>query len=278
MDRRHASAVSLTRRTALGAGVLLVALPAQAGVADAAPPAADVAAWVAYEARLRDRLSDAAGGRFDDPAAQAALNLINRARARSGAEPLVWHAPMATAARAHAADLAARNYVEHLSPEGFDPSHRFWLLDRSTIGSPAENIAYHRGEDAPRTAAQMIEQWRRSPTHWANLNRATHTHAALALLRRPGRAWLVGLFAHPLATLPEPLAFQVRGPDVARALRSLPADLRPRLAIPQGVRLGKVDGPPPVMQITAVRRAGLGAVDEIGGPIFLVGSDQSLVG
>ena len=48
------------------------------------------------------------------------------------------------------AEWAARAYVEHLSPEGFDPSHRFWLLGRTTIGSPSENIAYHRGAGPPR--------------------------------------------------------------------------------------------------------------------------------
>jgi hypothetical protein len=183
---------------------------------------------------------------------------------------VAWHDELADTARAHAGDLAARGYFEHLSPEGFDPSHRFWLVGRTTIGSPSENIAYHRGDDGPATPAQFLKRWRGSPGHWKNLLRPDHTHAAYGFVRGRDRAWLVGLYARPLANLAEPLPFRARGPELVRALRSLPDDLRPRLSTPQGSQLGKVEGPPPVLQITAIRRTGEpGAFDIIGGPIFL---------
>jgi hypothetical protein len=143
------------------------------------------------------------------------------------------------------------------------------LIGRTTIGSPSENIAYHRGSEGRATPQQLVQLWRDSPGHWRNVLRPFHTHAAFALVRAPGKAWLVGLFARPLATLPEPLAFRAVGPQISRALRSLSADLRASVSIPQGSRLGDVNGPPPVLQITAVRPAGLGAYDVIGGPIFL---------
>src|SRR5688572_21532215 len=108
-------------------GLAAVAAPAAAEITtDAAPPASDASAWSHYEARLRARLADAGGGHFDEAAGQAALEATNRARAAAGAPAVVWHDELAQAARAHAADLAQRAYVEHLSPEGFDPSHRFW--------------------------------------------------------------------------------------------------------------------------------------------------------
>ena len=262
--------MSFSRRAALAAGLSALALPAAADpLRDAAPPASDDAAWRAYEALLRARLSDAGGGRFDEAGAQQAFALTNAARRAAGAPAVEWHAELEAAARAHAGDLRRRSYVEHLAPEGFDPSHRFWLIGRTTIGSPSENIAFHRGHGPPATPAHLIDRLRRSPGHWANLLRGTHTHAACALVRDRTRAWLVSLYARPVAALPDPLPFRAEGPDIARALRSLPADLRLRLAVPQGSRLGTVAGAPPVMQLTAIRRSDPGRIDVIGGPIFL---------
>lgn len=256
------------RRTVLAAGLALCALPACAATAqDAAPPATDIKAWSDYEARLRARIADAGGGRADEAAGPALLSLTNRLRAGAGAPPLVWHEELAAAALAHAGDLAERAYVEHLSPEGFDPSHRFWLLGRSTIGSPSENIAYHRGAAAP--PGQMLQRLKTSAGHWRNLLRESHTHAAYAFVRRGDRSWLVGLYARPLISLAEPLPFRAEGPSIRRALASLPSEKRPRLGIPQGSRVGKVDGAPPVMQITAIRPAAAGRFDVVGGPIFV---------
>lgn len=254
----------------IGASGLLLASPAAADVAtDAAPPASDARAWAAYEARLRERLADAGGHRFDDASAHIALDATNAVRRTAGAPPVEWHEELAAAARAHAGDLAARGYVEHLSPEGFDPSHRFWLLGRTTIGSPSENIAYHRAAGPPATSTALLQRWKKSPGHWRNLLRASHTHAAYGVVRGRDRVWMVGLYARPVATLPEPLPFHAHGPEIARALRAVPGEHRPRLSVPQGSRLGKIEGTPPVMQITAIRRVDTGAFDVVGGPIFL---------
>lgn len=263
--------MSVTRRRAIGATLALVAAPAAAESArDAAPPAADVEAWSGYEARLRARLADAGGGRFDPEGARALMPLTNAARLAAGADALTWHAELARTANAHAADLAHRDYLEHLTPEGFDPSHRFWLMGRTTIGSPSENIAYHRGPPPTATPARMLDLWRKSRGHWRNLLRSDHTHVGYGVVRRADRTWAVGLYARPLATLSEALPFRAQGQQVARALAELPADVRPRIATPQGARLGAVQGAPPVMQITGVRVLGSGRFDVVGGPIFLV--------
>lgn len=259
-----------TRRGVVGATLALAATPALADVArDAAPPASDLKAWTGYEARLHARLADAGGQRFDDPAARTALTATNAARRGVNAPLVAWHEELAATARAHAADLAARGYVEHLSPEGFDPSHRFWLLGRTTIGSPSENIAYHRGGGPPVASAELLQRWKKSPGHWRNMLRATHTHAAYGVVRGRDRVWMVGLYARPVATLLQPLPFHAQAADIARAMRAVPSDHRPRLSVPQGSRLGKVEGAPPVMQLTAIRRADAGAFDVVGGPIFL---------
>lgn len=265
----------LTRRGVLALGAASALVPGAALTDDlrsTAPPASDAAAWSGYETRLRARLADGGGGAFDLVGARALLGLTNEARAASGASPVNWQDELAETARAHAADLAARAYVEHLSPEGFDPSHRFWLLGRTTIGSPSENIAYHRGDGAPAAPGQLLKIWRDSPGHWGNMLRPSHTHAGFGLVRTARRAWLVGLYAQPLAALPEPLPLRASATDLERALRSLPGGLRPRVSIPQGSRPGPLSGPSPVMQVTAIRRVDVGAFDIIGGPILIAGA------
>lgn len=267
----------LSRRAALIAG-LAAASPALAQTRapaivveaeDAAPPATDVDAWIAYEARLRARLADAGGATFDLDGAREVLPLANRARAAAGAPALVWHEELAATARAHGGDLAARGDVEHLSPEGFDPSHRLWLIGRTTIGSPSENIAYHRRPGTPASPGQLMGQWRNSTVgHWQNLLNPRHTHGAFALLRGRDRALLVGLFCRPLAALEQPLPFEARGVDVATALQSLPRELDPRLGPPQGARRSPVQGRL-VMQISLLRREGPGGPAYVGGPVFL---------
>lgn len=261
--------MSTTRRAILAGSIFsLGAGRVIADVAtDAAPDAADVDAWSRYEARLRARLADTGGGRFDAAASQAILQLTNRARAERGAPALTWHEDLAATARAHAGDLSARSYVEHLSPEGFDPSHRFWLLGRTTIGSPSENIAYHRG--GPADPARLFQRWRQSEGHWRNLLRPDHTHVGYAWVARGDRVWLVGLYARPLARLPDPLPFRAKAGEIRRAMASIAAELSPNLAVPQGSRLGRVSGRLPVMQLTAIRRGAGARVDVVGGPVFL---------
>jgi uncharacterized protein YkwD len=240
-----------------------------------APSAARIEPWVAYEGRLRARLADAGGGQFDALAGQTLLALTNRARAAAGVGPLVWHEGLGRTAHAHAADLAARAYVEHLSPEGFDPSHRFWLLDRRTVGSPSENIAYHRGGD-PASAERFLAQWRKSPPHWANLLRPSHTHAGFGLVHRGDRGYAVGLYAAPLARLAAPLPFRIRdfaeARQVVRGWDDLSPDLRPRVGSPQGAGSAAPQGAPPwLMQLSVRRRLDEQSVEAIGGPIFLMG-------
>jgi uncharacterized protein YkwD len=258
--------VSLRRRSVLSAGLATLAIPASAQAPrDSAPSASDVAAWARYAARLDARSVDAGGGRFDPAAANRVLGLANAARDQARVASLAPDPELERAAAAHAADLAARGYVEHLSPEGFDPSHRLWLVGRTLIGSPSENIAFHQGGNA--APADLIAIWRRSPGHWRNLLRPDHSHAGFAVVRRNERAWLVGLFARPLAWLEMPLELRPQPLMLEAALASLPKELHARLAAPQGARAGEGRG---VRQISVMRRANPARLDAIGGPIVLL--------
>lgn len=202
----------IDRRMLLGAAAGMAASPVLA------LEPADTDAWIAYEQRLRDRLADAGGGRFSEALARELLDQTNAARAANGAGACRWNPELATVARAHAGDLAGRGYVEHLTPEGFDPSHRVGLIARRLIGSASENIAYRRA-GAPATAAQLMTGWRNSPPHWTNLLRPTHTDIGLGVAVRGERTYAVGLYARPDGALGAPLPFRLdREADLAAAI------------------------------------------------------------
>lgn len=200
----------IARRTLLAGFAGLVAAPAFA--------ADEAQSWLAYEARLQARLADAGGGVFDMIAERQILVLTNAARADGGVGACAWSDELALAARAHAADLASRAYVEHLSPEGFDPSHRVGILARRMIGSASENIAYRR-DSAPSTAADLMGVWRRSSPHWTNLLAPAHARLGVGVAIRGDRTYAVGLYSRADGSLGAAVPFRLgRGADLTGAI------------------------------------------------------------
>lgn len=179
-------------------------------LAHAAPISEDV--WLDYEARLCRRADDAGGGRFQAATERELLALTNAARDAAGVSSCGWNEELARVARAHAGDLARRGYVEHLSPEGLDPTHRVGLLARRMIGSASENIAFRRADD-PTTAAELMGIWRKSAPHWSNLLRPRHAQAGFGVVMKGERTYAVGLYARPDGALGAPLPFRLAGDD-----------------------------------------------------------------
>lgn len=104
-----------------------------------------------------------------NPELVAALHAAaNEARSAHGAQPTAWDEGLARAARQHAAELAARNVLDHL---GLDPTRRTVADRLARAGSPytthAENLAaVPPGLDAVRAT---VDGWLQSPGHRANL-------------------------------------------------------------------------------------------------------------
>ncbi|MEU1184715.1 CAP domain-containing protein [Streptomyces sp. NPDC005820] len=98
------------------------------------------------------------------------VDLTNRERTRAGLRPLAVDARLATAAQAHCADMVARAFYSHTSPEGTQPWDRAAAAGstRRTIG---ENIACGQ-----RSAAEVVEGWMNSPGHRANILKPAFTH------------------------------------------------------------------------------------------------------
>ncbi|MEU1516308.1 CAP domain-containing protein [Streptomyces sp. NPDC005811] len=98
------------------------------------------------------------------------VELTNRERTRAGLRPLAVDPLLTTAAQAHCADMVARAFYSHTSPEGTQPWDRAAAAGstRRTIG---ENIACGQ-----RSAAEVVEGWMNSPGHRANILKPAFTH------------------------------------------------------------------------------------------------------
>ena len=96
-----------------------------------------------------------------DPAEAEVLALVNAQRAANGCGALAGDEGLASVARGHSADMAARDYFSHSTPEGVDPFQRAAAAGQSAM---AENIAAGQG-----SAAAVMESWMNSPGHRANI-------------------------------------------------------------------------------------------------------------
>ncbi|MFD7312920.1 CAP domain-containing protein [Streptomyces sp. NPDC059883] len=98
------------------------------------------------------------------------LSLTNTERTRAGLRPLAGDTRLATAAQAYSADMAARAFYSHTSPEGLAPWDRAAAAGAAHRGI-GENIAC--GQRDPR---EVVRGWMDSPGHRANILKPDFTH------------------------------------------------------------------------------------------------------
>jgi uncharacterized protein YkwD len=93
----------------------------------------------------------------------AVLTLVNQERGKAGCGPLTADSRLATAARLHSEDMAARGFFDHTTPDGVTFDQRITKAGYRWSGA-AENIA--KGQTTP---ASVMDSWMHSPGHRANI-------------------------------------------------------------------------------------------------------------
>ncbi len=190
---------------------LIVATAAGLAVADLAPRHAKAAMsdpWLAYERRLRRQLADSPGD-FDPDFENDLHDLGDIFRRGQRLGELALDPGLVLAARAHAADIARTGVFDHMTREGFGPAARVGLLARDLIGAPGENIAERLNASGPVRSDQIMDQWKTSPGHRANLLAPGFTHVGYAALRQGREVIAVGVYAEVSARLPAPAPLRV---------------------------------------------------------------------
>lgn len=266
----------MTRRSVF-AGALLFAGATRAA---AAPAASQITAWLAYEQRLHARLADAGGGAFEEDFAQALLSQANMLRGSQQLGAYQWDEGLAACARAHAADMASRNYFAHETPEGFTHLDRTSLLTRDLCGETAENLAWRSLSSGRSTPRDFEALWEASPGHRKNLLREHYTSAGYGVVRVGNAYYAAGVYADARVRLSRPLPLTVRGgadltsaldgssPNVERVAWTAPFQ-DPTWARSPGEPLPSLQ--PGIWQLRPMRAAGVNRFDVLAGPLFFVG-------
>lgn len=78
-------------------------------------------------------------------------------------------------AQAHSADMAARGFFSHKTPDGKSPFDRLREA-RITYSAAAENIAY-----GTRDAERVLALWLKSPPHRANIENCEYTRQGVGV-------------------------------------------------------------------------------------------------
>lgn len=125
------------------------------------------------------------------------LEQLNAYRAQNGLEPLIYSKTLEAAANAQAKDLFARNFFDHINPDGKDPGDR--ALDaRFCHKYVGENIA------AGQTSVTAVMQaWKNSPHHNENMLDPDYVYVGMGYYVDPsGRQYWAQEFAFDVPNNP----------------------------------------------------------------------------
>jgi uncharacterized protein YkwD len=96
-----------------------------------------------------------------DPVEAQVISIVNAERAANGCGPVAADEGLAAVARAHSADMVARDFFSHVNPDGLDPFERAAAAGQS---ARAENIAAGQPD-----ATAVMAAWMGSSGHRANI-------------------------------------------------------------------------------------------------------------
>jgi uncharacterized protein YkwD len=122
-----------------------------------------------------------------------AFALVNRKRAESGLEPLVWSDEAAGAARLHSENMARLGFFSHAGRDGSRVEDRAEAAGLTGWRALGENIAFNRGFQNPVETA--VEKWMLSAGHRQNIlsERWRETGVGIAL-KADGSYYLTQVF------------------------------------------------------------------------------------
>lgn len=132
---------------------------------------------------------------------EAAHTLVNVQRTGNALPALIMREDLREVARAHSEDMAARDFFDHVNPEGDDAFDR--LADAEiAFNAAGENIAFNQGFADP--AATAVEGWMNSQGHRANILRPSFTHAGMGVaVTANGEHFFTQVFAGFSKDVPE---------------------------------------------------------------------------
>jgi uncharacterized protein YkwD len=118
----------------------------------------------------------------------AVFREVNAFRAANGLPALTAETSMIRAAARHSQDMATRNYLAHTSPDGTTADSRMRSAG-ATFNSWGENIGYRSPPDST-AASRMVEAWKNSPGHRANMLNPRFKRTGIYAYRRASDGYM----------------------------------------------------------------------------------------
>lgn len=125
------------------------------------------------------------------PPEQQLFQVLNAARQSNGLEKLEWNAKLATAARAHAEELARHGDLSHMYPGELPLEQRVGVTGER-FDAVAENVAAADNVDDAHVGLMN------SPGHRANILAPKYNAVGIAVVRVKDRVYVAQDFAHVL--------------------------------------------------------------------------------
>lgn len=123
------------------------------------------------------------------------VTLTNLERGFTNVPPVTENALLTAAANAKARDMASKGYFSHNGPDGKEPWE--WITEAGyAYGGAGENLAVRFND-----SADVVQAWMASPTHRANIVRASYTEigvgVAEGMYKGAPATFVVQYFARP---------------------------------------------------------------------------------
>jgi uncharacterized protein YkwD len=170
---------------ALGAIAVLAGCTPMTPPTTTAPPLGDSGYLLQQTSMVR------AGLLLNTPEARAFMTVfreVNAFRVANGVPALRSETTLIRAAARHSQDMGTRNYLAHTSLDGTTAAARMRAAG-ATFNSWGENIGYQAPPDTT-AAARMVEAWKNSPGHRANMLNPTFKRTGIYGYRRASDGYM----------------------------------------------------------------------------------------
>ena len=128
------------------------------------------------------------------------IELINHDRTSNGSPTIQANSALSALARAHAKDMATRDFFNHVNPDGVDPQAR--AANAGIRGGTFENIAYQAGFESGYQQLQaaesiMMSEPKNQQNHRSNILDPNHAAVGVGVVRASnGKLYIVQEFSH----------------------------------------------------------------------------------
>lgn len=141
------------------------------------------------------------------------LDLTNAERQKMQLPALLPDKMLEEAAREHSDDMMARDFFDHVNPDGQTSGDRVSEEHRRLIGLSGENISRGTGlnlSDPAKVAEQIVDGWMKSTGHRENILRPEYTHLGVGVSVRGKEVRATQNFAGARAFIDQDVPAQVQ--------------------------------------------------------------------